>query len=168
MTRSRAAAMSVMVSLLVSACASSTPPAAYPARVAAQLQGDVLEVTRSAAAKDAAAATGALARLREHVAAARSAGSISGTRAAEILAAASRVTADLVALADAQRPRSTPTAARTPTTRVAPAPARTAAPAPRVTTAPRPPKDAWHPKPEGHHDHHDHHDKGGHGKGGSD
>lgn len=80
-----------------SGCSSAKSNPALSDGAARQLQADVLAVTNSAAAHDWTVARSALKKLRTDLANARSAGTVSASRAASIEAAVATVSADLAA-----------------------------------------------------------------------
>lgn len=105
-----------------SGCTSAKSNPALSDGAARQLQADVLAVTKSAAAHDWTVARSALTKLRTDLANARSAGTVSASRAASIEASVATVSADLVA---AQSATATPTQPASKTTNTSPAPKHT-------------------------------------------
>ncbi|MFN2517451.1 MAG: hypothetical protein ABR604_00200 [Jatrophihabitantaceae bacterium] len=96
-------------------CSGDSAPPALSDAAARQLQADVLVVTQSAAAHNWTLARSELQTLRTHLAAARSAGTVSLARAASIDAAIGAVSLDLAAAVPTTTP-STPRSTPAPTT----------------------------------------------------
>lgn len=145
----------VLLCLTLGGCA-TTSTADHHALALAELQRDVLSVSRAGASRNLSAAATALAALRDHLDAARRSGRVSPAEAARIQAAADRVSADLAALAAPPvRPVVSPSPSPSPSPASSPRAAPSAAPAPGPVVA---------TSPKRHHA--DHHGKGGgHGGG---
>jgi hypothetical protein len=113
--------LAIVAAAAVAGCsAGSTAPSLSDA-AARQLQADALAVTQSAAAHNWPVARTALQTLRSHLAAARTAGTVSAARATSIEAAVAAVSSDIAAA-------SVPSITPTPTT--APPPSASAKPRP--------------------------------------
>lgn len=106
MRRSRVLAVAAAgMLMLATGCGGSAPEISDKAN--RQLRLDVLAVTEAAASKDAAAAAAALIRLHTHVVAFQQSGDLSGDRAAQVDAAATKVADGLDAIIPAT-PQTTP------------------------------------------------------------
>ena len=159
----RTMALAAVVALPLGACAAGPPATGWSSSASAQLQHDVQLVSGAAAARDVPAATAALMVLRQHLDAARRAGTVSRARADAIEAAATKVAADLDALARASATRPTPTPTATPTPTPTPTPRPTATRTPAHSSAPAPPPRTHRVTVARAPEHHKHHEGGKHG-----